>query len=342
MMRRTLKHAARLTAAASIALCAIGAPTALAIPPIVPDLTVTPSVAAPATGTAISFTVTLVPAPNAGTVELYDEGLPMAGCTAVPVVNGVATCTTATSGTAGLHYINAMYSGAGHVRPGQRDPPPARARRDDHGRHGVAEARRPGPEDDSTSRSPTPRARRTPASRPARCGCGNTPTETVDFAVDGAPVAGCQARPVDAETGIATCKTDTAPAAGGAPRRHRFLPRRPTTTYLTASAGTDDFTVTAPDIALSANALDFGSVTVGGAGHAATSRSPTAAPARCTLGAITAGGAVRGHREHLRTPTLDARRELRASRVTFTPTAAGAAAATLTVATRRRRAHASP
>ncbi len=36
--------------------------------------------------------------------------------------------------------------GCRDVRPGQRDPPPARARRDDHDRHGVAEARRPWPE----------------------------------------------------------------------------------------------------------------------------------------------------------------------------------------------------
>ena len=95
-------------------------------------------------------------------------------------------------------------------------------------------------------------------------GCG-APVETVDFALDGAPIADCLLRPVDLETGVATCTTSTAPAAGG---KHTVTASYVGNddTFLTTSQGTDDFEVTAPGISTSTSALAFGSVTVGATG----------------------------------------------------------------------------
>ena len=64
------------------------------------------------TGTQVTYTATISPAPAGGTVAFTDNGSPVAGCSAVPVSAGTATCTT-TPGTTGAHNITAAYSGTG-------------------------------------------------------------------------------------------------------------------------------------------------------------------------------------------------------------------------------------
>ncbi|WP_028064606.1 choice-of-anchor D domain-containing protein [Solirubrobacter soli] len=325
MKSRTLKHAARLTALAAVAF-AVVAPAAQATPPITPVITVTPSVAHPTPGQSITFTMTLSPAPNVGTVALY-EGMAIPGCDSLPVVDGVATCTTTGLTTPGLHYINAMYLGSGmYGSNSQMYFMPVNAVTTTTV---TASPKLADPGETMLYKSVT-----TP--RPVQggitsCsgGCeGDAPTETVDFAVDGAPVADCQKRPVDGETGIATCKTAVAPAAGG---KHVVTASYSASdnAYLTASTGTDDFTVKTPGIALSATALDFGSVTVGAASTRTVTVSNPGTRA-LTLGEITAGGAysVTASTCH---PTVDAGTGCELT-VSFKPTAAGTAAASLTVA----------
>jgi hypothetical protein len=64
------------------------------------------------TGAQVTYTATISPAPDGGTVAFTDNGSPIAGCTAVPVPAGTARCAT-TPGTTGAHNITAAYSGTG-------------------------------------------------------------------------------------------------------------------------------------------------------------------------------------------------------------------------------------
>ena len=60
---------------------------------------------------AVTYTATITPAPGAGTVSFTDNGSPVAGCSAVPVAGGTATC-SATPKTTGGHNIVATFSGS--------------------------------------------------------------------------------------------------------------------------------------------------------------------------------------------------------------------------------------
>jgi hypothetical protein len=322
LKKRSFLHAA----AASLAVAAFGAPSALATPPITPAVAVTPSSTPATAGADITYTITLTPAPTSGTVAVWDNGYPVDGCQTLALTGGVAVCTTKASTAPGLHYLNAMYTGGGMYGPASEI----------HHLPVIATTTTTvtaSPKLADPGQTMLYRAVTTP--RPVNggitaCagGCGGgAPTETVDFAVDGAPVADCQKRPVDGDTGVATCKTATAPAAGG---RHVVTAAYSASedAYLTASTGTDDFTVKAPGIEVSATALDFGPVTVGAAA-ARTVTVTNSGTRSLTLAGLTAGGAysVAGTCG----ATLDAGASCVAT-VTFTPAAAGAAAASLTVA----------
>lgn len=321
--KRTFLHAA----AAAIAVAAFGVPAARASVPITPTVAVTPSSTHPTTGSDVTYSVTLAPAPPAGTVAIWDNGSPVADCQTLALSSGTTVCTTKASTDAGLHFVSVMYSGYGSYAPASvisyssvfaktATVVTASPKLADPGETMLYKA------------LITPRPIRGGITSVCSGGCGGVPTETVDFAVDGAAVADCQKRAVDGETGVALCKTATAPADGG---RHVVTASYSASddAYLTASTGTDDFTVKTPGIALSATALDFGSVKVGETGTRTVTITNPGTRA-LTLGAITAGGAysVTGSDCH---PTVDAAGGCELT-VSFKPTAAGAAAASLTVA----------
>ena len=67
-----------------------------------------------ASGQAVTYTATISPAPDSGTVSFTDNGSPITGCSSQPVSTstGQATCTT-TPATTGAHNIVAAFSGSG-------------------------------------------------------------------------------------------------------------------------------------------------------------------------------------------------------------------------------------
>ncbi len=263
MNRRTLLQVARATAATGLALATLGTPAALAIPPTPVTTTIAHSVSPLTVGAPVVYTVTLTPAPNGGTVAVYQDSQPIAGCGALPLTNGVATCTTTAPVTAGMHVISSLYSGFG-----QYDPSPKYLFLSVATASKTVVTASPKLADPGATMTyiakTTPRPPDGGVASICSGGCG-APVETVDFALDGAPIAGCLLRPVDLETGIATCTTSTAPAAGG---KHTVTASYVGNddSYLTPSQGTDDFEVTAPGISTSTSALAFGSVKVGATG----------------------------------------------------------------------------
>jgi hypothetical protein len=63
-------------------------------------------------GTAVALAARVSPTPSGGTVEFVRDGVPIAGCEAVPVSNGAATCVTS-FGRAGRLGLQAYYGGSG-------------------------------------------------------------------------------------------------------------------------------------------------------------------------------------------------------------------------------------
>ena len=325
MKNRTLKHLARVCAAAGIAL-AVAAPAAHATLGVEPVISVTTSPAKVVAGEAVTYTVSLTPAPPGGAVFLSGDPS-LLGCIAIPAVDGVATCETTAPAVSGRYYLAVLYAGFGP------DFLPSLANHWLDVNAVSTTVATASPKTAAPGEAMVYKSQTTP--RPtsyhySACsgGCGAPVVETVDFAVDGTPVADCQKRPVDAETGVATCTTATAPAAGG---KHVLTASYSASedAYLTPSVGTDDFTVTTPGIALSAGALDFGSVTVGATETRAVTVTNTGTRI-LRLGSVTADGAYAVARGTCgATVAPGAGCELT---VAFTPAGAGATAATLTVA----------
>jgi lysophospholipase L1-like esterase len=65
---------------------------------------------APKVRQTVPLTAAVGPVPDGGTVAFTDGSTPIAGCSAVPVAGGKATCSTAFT-TAGTHTVTATYSG---------------------------------------------------------------------------------------------------------------------------------------------------------------------------------------------------------------------------------------
>jgi subtilisin-like proprotein convertase family protein len=72
--------------------------------------------AAPGNSVGLTATVTSTATPNAGTVDFTDGGSTIAGCAAVPVSAGQASCPTAFA-TEGEHQLEAQYSGTASFAP---------------------------------------------------------------------------------------------------------------------------------------------------------------------------------------------------------------------------------
>jgi hypothetical protein len=326
MKSRTLLRAARLSVAAGIALAALGAPAAQATSLLPTTVSLTSSANPVVAGATVTYTATVIPAISGGTVDVWDNGYAIAGCAALPVVDGVASCTVPASSDAGLHYIHPMYSGSSPYGPSssmyflkvsQVTTTVV-----------TAAPKLADPGEAMTYKSVT-------MPRPVEIllgscagGCGGpVPVELVDFSVDGEPIAACQDRPVDNATGVATCKSAVAPAAGG---RHVVTADYSAAAdgYQVPSSGSDDFAVKAPGISLSAGALDFGSATVGATVARDVTVTNTGTRA-LTLSGVTAGGAF-SVASSTCGATLDADASCTVT-AAFTPAAAGAASATLTI-----------
>ncbi|HEY6889022.1 MAG TPA: choice-of-anchor D domain-containing protein [Solirubrobacter sp.] len=263
MNRRTLLQAARVAAATGIAFAALGTPAALATASIPTTTTITASVSPLVVDASVVYTVAVTPAPNGGTVTVYQDSQPIAGCGGLSLTNGATTCATTAPSTPGLHVISALYGGNGMYAGSPSYKVLSVATPSTTVVTASPKLADPGATMTYTAKV-TPRPPDGGVASICSGGCG-APVETVDFALDGAPIAGCLLRPVDLETGIATCTTSTAPAAGG---KHTVTASYVGNddSYLTTSHGTDDFEVTAPGISTSTSSLAFGPVTVGATG----------------------------------------------------------------------------
>ena len=69
-------------------------------------------------GQAVTYTAKIVPVPNGGTVNFYDNRSPIAGCdkVAVNTTTGEATCAT-TYLSSGHHGVQGFYSGDNLFKP---------------------------------------------------------------------------------------------------------------------------------------------------------------------------------------------------------------------------------
>jgi Bacterial Ig-like domain (group 3) len=151
--------------------------------------------------TPVTYTATVGPTPNGGTVSFTDHGVTVPGCGAVAVspTTGVATCTT-TYTVPGSHRVTATYSGTSvwgastsspvSVRVTTPLPPPP-----------------PSPVATTTVVTATPgptTTAGTPVTYSATVG-PHPSGGTVTFTEGGNPISGCTTVPVNTTTGVATC-----------------------------------------------------------------------------------------------------------------------------------------
>lgn len=145
-------------------------------------------------GGPVTYTATVSPAPDGGTVEFEDGGVAIAGCEAQAVdsLSGVATCQL-TYGTPGTHAIGAVFSGSTDTSyaPSSTSSPATFI---------VAELTTTSLT--STSAAPALGSPVTLTATVAPIPNGGT----VDFQDAGVPIAGCDARAIDPSTGSATCE----------------------------------------------------------------------------------------------------------------------------------------
>ena len=144
-------------------------------------------------GETVTYTATVSPAPDGGTVAFEDEGTPISGCEAqtVDTTSGEATCETEYAGP-GVEHVTAEYSGS----PDQIYPAAASSARE------------------VTVRTPTTTELETSSSTPE---VGETVTYTatvapvptsgtIAFEDKGTPISGCETQTVNTSTGKATCE----------------------------------------------------------------------------------------------------------------------------------------
>jgi hypothetical protein len=152
-------------------------------------------------GQPVTFTTTVSPAPDGGTVQFTDPGVTIPGCGAVPVSpsTGQASCTS-TFSQAGSYQIQAIYSGDSFYsgssspvitqvvqQPGPSQPTPA-----------------------STSTTLTSSADPAVTGQRVSYTAAVSPAPgggTISFSQDGHPIPACRAMPIVSGTGAAICKT---------------------------------------------------------------------------------------------------------------------------------------
>jgi hypothetical protein len=87
--------------------------TAQSLTPSGPAATATTLSAGPnpaTTGTPVTYTAQISPAPDGGTVAFFDNGAPIASCATQALSSGTATCTQ-TYANPGAHSVSAAYNG---------------------------------------------------------------------------------------------------------------------------------------------------------------------------------------------------------------------------------------
>jgi Abnormal spindle-like microcephaly-assoc'd, ASPM-SPD-2-Hydin len=315
----------RLTVCTAVLLAAVGTPAAVAYPVTTVTMTVAPSPLI--AGATATYTIAISPQPSSGTVTILDNG--QSTCTTPALAAAVTTCSAPSPSIAGNHIIWASYSSGlttnssyqlilvqaatttkVSASPKLADPGAAMS-------YVATVSPRPQRVELASVEDPEVQA--------CSPGCGD-PVETADFSVDGVAIDACVDRPVNLETGVATCSA-AAPAAGG---RHVVTASYSGTDSLLPSEGQDDYAVKAPGATLSAGALDFGGVTVG----ASSSRSVTltsSGTGDLHVGATAVGAPYTITANACAGVTLPAGATC-AIALAYTPTAAGASAGTLTIA----------
>jgi hypothetical protein len=259
-----LKRAA-LAATAALALAAAPA----AAYPLMPTTTSVVASPNPAmVNTTVTYTAEVIsvppsgmemipPAPG-GTVLFAVDDVPIPGCQAIPLVNGTASCQGPAGNIATSHGVTADYSGDSDFAPSHGW--------DDYFVIGLATV--------APSVAPNPVIRRDAITYKAAIsgimlGGAITPAAwdvgTIAYYVDGEPVPGCAAQPVDHH--MKSSCASFAPAVGGT---HELKTVYSGSYSAGANSATTPFVVLAPTAALP-EAVDFGPVTVG----AATTRTVT-------------------------------------------------------------------
>ncbi len=148
----------------------------------------------------VTFTATVTGARGmpTGTVSFTDNSIAIPNCTAVPLQNGIANCTT-TSLAVGQHSITATYSGDSNFNSSNGSIP-----------YRVTQA----PTTTSASSTPNPSAIDQPVAIKAVVTGqnGGTPTGTVNFADANSPIPGCtglQLAPQQGGGSAVTCTTNS-------------------------------------------------------------------------------------------------------------------------------------
>lgn len=183
----------------------------------------------PRAGSPVTYTATVTPTPDDGTITFADNGDAIAGCTSLGFVAGVATCTT-TYSTTGAHTIVAGYSGDAGFSPSTAHVDVTIGAPASTTATGVDLAA--APTDPVTGQLVTLTATVDPAPDGG----------TVAFADGSTPVSGCAAVAVDIYTGIARCQI-----AYGATGSHAFTAAYSgDTLYDPSTSAAADVTVSAP------------------------------------------------------------------------------------------------
>ena len=176
----------------------------------------------------VTYTATVTPVPDGGTVAFKDGGTPIIGCEtqAVNTTTGIATCETSFS-TAGFHTITASFSGSTDTvyKPSTSSATVATVQTETSTRLKVSTFL------PVAGGSVTYTATVTPAPDGG----------TVAFKDAGTPISGCATQPVNTTTGIATCETSY-PTAGAHAITASFS-GSPDTVYLPSTSPEDEIRV---------------------------------------------------------------------------------------------------
>ena len=178
--------------------CCVAVAALLCVPAawaVSPTPTTTELEASPSTllaGETVTYTATVTPAPDSGTVAFKEGGTPITGCEtqAVNVTTGIATCET-TYATPGVREATASFSGDTLYKSSSSSPATKTTVQTDTSTRLEASATRSKNEPVTYTATVTP----------------DPDGGTVAFKDGGTPITGCATQAVNTTTGIATCTT---------------------------------------------------------------------------------------------------------------------------------------
>jgi hypothetical protein len=153
-------------------------------------------------GQGVTYTATIAPVPNGGTVAFSDGPFTISGCSAQPIDAGVATCTAALA-IIGSHTIAAGYSGNNTYAASASSLPET-----------VNQAATSTGITSSTNPSVWGQSVDFTATVSVTGPGAGSPTGTVTFKDGAADISGCTGQPVNTSTSKATCTTSALSVAG--------------------------------------------------------------------------------------------------------------------------------